>query len=110
MNSEEGLLYSCPILWCTFSYDYGKRVFSKLDIQDHLKSAHCHRHERIKRVENVIRHLAGERSESQAGLVAKYLDKKGPEFTAAVSQHSKQLRENRKFTPEQTAALTAAAN
>ena len=55
-----------------------------------------------KNVENVIRHVAGEGLESQAGLVAKYLDKKGIEFAAAVTQQSKQLKENQKFTPEQT--------
>ena len=38
------------------------------------------------------------------------MDKKGPEFTAEVNKQSKQLKEDRKFSPEQTAALTAAAN
>ena len=60
-----------------------------------------------KNVENVIRHVAGEGLENQAGLVAKYLDKKGIEFAAAVTLQSKQLKENRKFTPEQTAAITS---
>ena len=60
-----------------------------------------------KNVENVIRHVAGEGLESQAGLVAKYLDKKGIELAAAVTQQSKQLKENQKFTPEQTAAITS---
>ena len=88
-----------------------KRKFTdNVDTQMQTNANTKREEDQWKRVENVIRHLAGERSESQAGLVAKYLDKKGPEFTAAVSQHSKQLRENRKFTPEQTAALTAAAN
>ena len=63
-----------------------------------------------KRVENVIKHLAGENLENQAGLVAKYLDQKGPEFTAEVNKQSKQLKENHKFTPEQTAAIAAATN
>ena len=39
--------------------------------------------------------------------MAKYLDKKGIEFAAAVTLQSKQLKENRKFTPEQTAAITS---
>ena len=60
-----------------------------------------------KNVENVIRHVAGEGLESQAGLVAKYLDKKGIEFAAAVTKQSKQLKENQKFTPKQTAAITS---
>ena len=60
-----------------------------------------------KNVENVIRHVAGVGVENQAGLVAKYLDKKGIEFAAAVTLQSKQLKENRKFTPEQTAAITS---
>ena len=60
-----------------------------------------------KNVENVIRHVAGEGLENQAGLVAKYLDKKGIEFATAVTLQSKQLKENRKFTPEQTAAITS---
>ena len=71
-----------------------KRKFSdNVDTQKQTNANTKREEDQWKRVENVIRHLAGERSESQAGLVAKYLDKKGPEFTAAVSQHSKQLRE-----------------
>ena len=49
----------------------------------------------------------GENPENQAGLVAKYIDKKGFEFTAQVTQQSKQLKENRKFTPEQTASIAS---
>ena len=60
-----------------------------------------------KNVDNLIRHVAGENPENQAGLVAKYIDKKGLEFTAQVTQQSKQLKENRKFTPEQTAAIAS---
>ena len=60
-----------------------------------------------KNVDNLIRHVAGENPENQAGLIAKYIDKKGLEFTAQVTQQSKQLKDNRKFTSEQTAAIAS---
>ena len=63
-----------------------------------------------KKVENVIKHVAGESIENQAGLVAKYVDKKGLEFAAAVNKQSKQLKENHKFTPAQTAAIISSTN
>ena len=63
-----------------------------------------------KKVEKVIKNLAGDNIKNQAGLVAKFLDGQGPKFAEAVSKQSKTLKEQNKMTPEQTAALAAATN
>ena len=72
-----------------------------------MKTAQTYTKRKAQTLSNLIRHVAGENPENQAGLVAKYIDKKGLEFTAQVTQQSKQLKENRKFTPEQTAAIAS---
>ena len=58
------------------------------------------------KVRNIVKHVAGENSEKQARIVAKYLDGEGPTFAAAVSKQSKHLNEQKKFTAEETAAIT----
>ena len=63
-----------------------------------------------KKVQKVVKHLAGENIENQAGLVARFLDGQGSEFAEAVSNQSKTLKEQNKFSPEETAALATSTN
>ena len=60
-----------------------------------------------KKVENVVKHVAGENIENQAGLVARYLDGQGPKFAEAVSKKSKILKEQKEITPEETSAIVS---
>ena len=55
----------------------------------------------------MVKHVAGENIENQAGLVARYLDGQGPKLAEAVSNKSKILKEQKKFTPEETAAIVS---
>ena len=73
------------------------------------KSINTEKHKSIK-VKNIVKHVAGENSEKQARVVAKYLDREGPQFAAAVSKQSKHLNAQAKFSPEETAAITAGTN
>ena len=57
------------------------------------------------KVSHVLQHIAGESMESRSALVAKLVDKEGPEFAASVMTHSKELKQQKKFTPAQTAAI-----
>ena len=45
--------------------------------------------------------MAGGDEESSAGVVAKYLDEQEPKFVEVVSKKSKELKENKTFTPAQ---------
>ena len=63
-----------------------------------------------KKVGKVLQHLAGDNIESQAGLVAMFLDGQGPEFAEPVSTQSKLLKEQNKFSPEETAAIASSTN
>ena len=63
-----------------------------------------------KKVQKVVKHLAGENIENQASLVARFLDGQGSKFAKAVSNQSKTLKEQNKFSPEETAALASSTN
>ena len=63
-----------------------------------------------KKVEKCVQHLAGENIEGQAGLVARFIDGKGPQFAEAVSTKSKILKDQNKLSPEDTAAIISSTN
>ena len=54
---------------------------------------------------NILNHISGDDEKVQASLISKIIDKKGFEFADEVNRRSKALQENKKFSPEQTAAL-----
>ena len=58
-------------------------------------------------VKTVLNHLAGDDVESKASLLAKIVDSEGPEFAEALLAKSKELKEHRKLTPAETAAVIA---
>ena len=62
---------------------------------------------RIQSVAVMQKNVAGENIENQAGLVARYLEWQGPKLAKAVSNKSKILKEQKKFTPEETAAIVS---
>ena len=53
------------------------------------------------KIKQLVEHVAGGDEESSAGVVAKYLDERGPKFVEVVAKKSKELKENKKFTPAQ---------
>ena len=63
-----------------------------------------------KKIEKCVQHLAGENIEGQAGLVARFIDGKGPQFAEAVSTKSKILKDQNKLSPEDTAAIISSTN
>ena len=63
-----------------------------------------------KKVEKVIKYVAGEDVDSQAGLFARYLDGESQEFKESFSNQSRTVKEKRKFTPEQTASIASGTN
>ena len=58
-----------------------------------------------KNISNILNHVSGDDEKVQASLISKIIDKKGFEFADEVNRRSKALQENKKFSPEQTAAL-----
>ena len=58
-----------------------------------------------KNISNILNHVSGDDEKVQASLIWKIIDKKGFEFADEVIRRSKALQENKKFSPEQTAAL-----
>ena len=56
-------------------------------------------------IDNVLEHLAGKDFETKSKLVAKLIDKEGPDFAALLTKHSKEIQQRFKFSPEQTAAM-----
>ena len=52
-------------------------------------------------MEQLVEHVAGGDEESSAGVMAKYLDERGPKFVEVVAKKSKALKENKKYTPAQ---------
>jgi hypothetical protein len=58
-----------------------------------------------KNISNILNHVSGDDEKVQASLMSKIIDKKGFEFADEVNRRSKALQENKKFSPEQTAAL-----
>ena len=84
-----------------------KRQLEDDDGHDRQRIDIRHKSEKLR---NVVKHVAGESTEKQAGLVAKLIDAEGGEFAKVVSEKSKQIKDQNKFTPEHTAALAAATN
>ena len=58
-----------------------------------------------KNISNILNHVSGDDEKVQASLISKIIDKKGFELADEVNRRSKALQENKKFSPEQTAAL-----
>ena len=61
--------------------------------------------QQAKNISNILNHVSGDDEKVQASLISKIIDKKGFEFADEVNRRSKALQENKKFSPEQTAAL-----
>ena len=53
---------------------------------------------------NALDHMADD-TESSSSIIAKLCDKKGPKFAASVAKKSKEIQNNSKFTPAETAAI-----
>ena len=51
----------------------------------------------LKKMEQLVEHVAGGDEESKAGVV----DQQDPKFVEVVAKKSKALKENKKFTPAQ---------
>ena len=58
-----------------------------------------------KNIGNILNHVSGNDEKTQANLISKIIDHRGPEFANEVNRKSRALQENKKFSPEQTAAL-----
>ena len=56
---------------------------------------------------NILNHVTAHDKESQAMLIAKMVDKNGPDFAKTVTENSKEIQEGLKLTTEETASITA---
>ena len=54
--------------------------------------------------------MAGESLHDQAAVVAKLVDREGPEFAASLMKQSEELKEQKQFSPAQTAAIISGTN
>ena len=60
--------------------------------------------EQSEKVENVLHHFADDKSK-KAKILARIVDREGADFASEVFLKSKELKENKKFTAEQTASI-----
>ena len=49
--------------------------------------------------------MSGKDENTQASLISKVIDQKGPSFANKVTRNSKELQDHQKFGPEETAAI-----
>ena len=54
--------------------------------------------------------MSGKDENTQASLISKVIDQKGPSFANKVTRNSKQLQDHQKFDPEETAAIISGGN
>ena len=66
--------------------------------------------QQAQKVSGVVKHVAGESIHDQAAVVAKLVDKEGPEFAASLMKQSQELKEQKQFSPAQTAAILSGTN
>ena len=58
-------------------------------------------------ISNILDHVSGNDQDTQASLISKVIDKKGPDFAEKVTKSSKELQGNKKYSGEETAAIIA---
>ena len=63
-----------------------------------------------KKITNILDHMSGKDENTQASLISKVIDQKGPSFANKVTRNSKQLQDHQKFDPEETAAIISGGN
>ena len=80
-----------------------------IDSDNRKKEANNLRHQSEK-VQNVLEHFAGDDIANKASILASIVDKEGSDLAASLFSKSRELKNNQKLTPEQTAAVIAAAN
>ena len=58
-------------------------------------------------VANILKHVGSHDTATQAMIVAKVVDKNGPEFASEVTKNSKEIQSGLKMSPYETASMTA---
>ena len=61
----------------------------------------------VKNLGNILNHVTAHDKESQAMLIAKMVDRNGPDFAKKVTENSKEIQGGLKLTTEETASITA---
>ena len=100
-------------------------VYAKITTRQVLKRANDNRHDdtaakkhkmssrglryHATNVNNILGHVSAHDKETQAVLVAKLVDQNGPEFAKEVLKNSKEIQNDLKMTPFETASMQAGA-
>ena len=63
-----------------------------------------------KKINNILDHISGKDENTQASLISKVIDQRGPGFADKVTRNSKELQEHQKFSPEEAAAFISGSN
>ena len=63
-----------------------------------------------KKINNILDHISGKDENTQASLISKVIDQKGPSFADKVTRKSKELQDHQKFSPEEAAAFISGSN
>ena len=62
-----------------------------------------------KNISNILDHVSGNDQDTQASLISKVIDQKGPGFAEKVTIKSKELKEKKKYSAKETAAIITGA-
>ena len=62
-----------------------------------------------KNISNILDHVSGNDQDTQASLISKVIDQKGPDFADKVNRSSKELQGSQKYSGEETAAIISGA-
>ena len=65
--------------------------------------------EQSEKVENVLHHFADNDKSKKAKILARIVDREGADFASEVFLKSKELKQTKKFTAEQTASILSKA-
>ena len=81
------------------------------DKSEHGKRKHTEaERKQAKKITHILDHISGKDEDTQASLISKVIDQKGSNFADKVNRNSKELKDNQKYSPQETAALISSSN